>query len=160
MGTEAFENQMTALKEALGASSDSELATTLGITRFAVSKWRINGVIPPRYRFVVDDSSTDAVSAAVQFIIHQEIYKHPDNHFWLRAAIHLLNTSAQADVERTAAETERLLTRLMGFAADVTRGELGKPRCEGAGDFDRLIVALASDDHAARLARTLSGLDT
>lgn len=151
MGTDAFEGQLAALKTALGAASDSDLASKLGLTRYAVSKWRINRVLPPRYRFVIDDHAVDGVSAAMQFIFHQEIYKHPDNHFWLQAALHMLGTSEASD--RTPAQTERLLTRLMGFAAGVTRSDLGKARCEGRGDFNELIGALASEGHRDRRAR-------
>jgi hypothetical protein len=115
---------------------------------------RVTGSIPARYRFVIDDDDTDGGGAAVQFIIHQDIYKHPDNHFWLRAALHMAATS---DLKgRTASQVERLLTRLMGFATDVTRSDLGKVRCEGAADFQSLISALASEQHRARLERTLS----
>ena len=139
-----IDEQLRQLRNVLGAKNNSDLAVRLGLTRFSVSQWRIRGVIPPRYRFLIERDPAEAVAYAVQFIAHDRIYEHADNHYWLRAALEVLPAGYGQDL--SAPERSRLLefvlTRLMDAAADATVRHLGKPRCEGEQDYQALMEAL------------------
>jgi hypothetical protein len=141
----------------LGASNDSDLAAKLGLTRFAISRWKARGVIPPKYRFLIERDGGNVVDYGVQFIVHDRVYAHADHHYWLRAALLFLPTEYGADLPEgeRARLLEFVLTRLMGAAVDATSRELGKPRCEGEGDFQQLIDVLKSK-YSDRIQRVLS----
>lgn len=154
MSTSVFETQLAELKGLLAAESDSDLARALGISRYAVAKWRKAGSIPAAYSFLVSGFQRDPVEAAVLFIIRRDVYRHPNNSYFLRAALEALH-GAGVDPTDDAAKGEAIITRLMGMASDACTRELGKPRCEIEGDYAKLIAVMSSERWAERLARTL-----
>lgn len=151
-----LEDQIRRLREAVGASSDSDLGVRLGLTRFAVSRWKSRGVIPVKYRYLVDRGGLSPIDAGVQQIANEHIYSHADNHYWLRAALHLLPSNYAASLQGMARALllEFVVTRLMSAAADATVRELGKARCEGEPDYAKLL-AILNTTYADRVRRVL-----
>ena len=164
-GLDLIEDQVHQIREIVGAKSDSDLAGKLGLGRTAVARWKQRGVIPPEYLALIDAPRGQIAAFASQFIVHRELYRHADHHYWLRAALQFLPADYGSSLP--AAERARtldfVLTRLIGAALDATVRELGKPRCEGEEDYRALVDILASGSssgsglpYAERIARILA----
>lgn len=154
MLTDDFEARLDALKRAFGADTDSDLARQLGLTRFAVSKWRRTKTIPASYGFVLQDVETGPVGAAMLFIIRRDIYRHPSNGYFLRAALDLSNRVPTAQ-SASSATLERRLTLLMSLALDVCREKFGRDHCETEADYLEVVAAMSEPRHVERLQRAL-----
>ncbi len=153
------EDQIRRIRKALGAANDSELAEMLGLGRSAISRWKERGVIPAKFRYLAEYEGVNVIQSVVQFIEHDRIYAHADNHYWLRAALQLLplDYGAELSASDRAKLLEFVLTRLMSAAADATIGELGKRRCESEADFQALIKVLtAGASYPGRIKRVLA----
>ena len=139
-----IDDQIRRLREVLGASNDSDLAVKLGITRFSVSKWKVRGVIPPEYRFLLERSADEYIDYTVQFIAQNHVYKHADHHYWLRAAFYFLPIDYAMFLPALdrAKVLDFVITGLMSAAVDATVRVMRKPRCEGEADFSALIKIL------------------
>jgi len=160
-----IEDQVQRIREVMGAKSDSDLASKLGLGRTAVSRWKQRGFIPPEYRALIETPRGQLLDFASQFIVHREVYQHADHHYWLRAALHFLpaDYGSSLPVADRARTLDFVLTRLMGAALDATVRELGKPRCEGEEDYRALIEVLASGSstesglaYSERIARVVA----
>lgn len=154
MSTDAFEIEIEKLKAVVGAKSDSDLARELGLSRYAVAKWRKKGAIPPAYDLLFLTPGLSPVDAAVLFIIRREIYGNPAKSYFLRMALQALSC-ANLDPADNSIDGEIILTRLMGMASDVCRKTLGKPLCESEEEYGKLVAAMFSDEEEERLVRTL-----
>ncbi len=155
MSTKAFDTAIARLKTAVGAESDSDLARALDLSRYAVAKWRAKGSIPPAYSFLVDGGGSDTVDSAVLFIIRRDLYRHPHNRYFLRAALKVLQL-VNRDPTDDPTEGEVILTRLMGMASDTCRKVLGQAYCETEEDYSALLSAILSPNEEERLLRTLA----
>lgn len=129
-------SQIETLMRVLDARTEYELSAKLGISRSAVSHWRRRGV-PARFQHLLASLGDDAVSEAT----HQQIFRKPEYHYWLRSAL-VLAPPLQGHGDPSGEGRERLIIDLMALAMRVTRKDLGLSRIRDEGAWERLMECL------------------
>src|SRR5580704_15405496 len=76
-------SEIETLMQVLDARNELELAAKLGLTRSAVSQWRRRGMVPARLRHLLASQGDEAHLEASR----QQIFRKPEYHYWLRAAL-------------------------------------------------------------------------
>ena len=133
--------EIDALKHALDVETDLEMAAKLGLSRSAVAQWRRRGAIPARFRRLLEAERTDTYLETVR----QQIFRKPEYHYWLRAALALATPAgaiAEAGDASAAERRERLILHLMALAMTVTRKDLGLSRIASETAWNRLMNRL------------------
>jgi len=128
-----------ALKRALGAETELELAARLGIARSTVSQWRRRGSIPARYLALLAAEVDGSDSAAAE----QHVFRRPEAHYWLRAALALLpGGQTEEGVLQAGRSREQLVIALMGLAIRVARTDLKLQTIRNEVEWRRLMERL------------------
>lgn len=139
------ETEIQALKAALGATTDGELATALGVERTSISQWRRRGSVPQKYRAYL--GLDEMVSEVTRLLTsgRKRVLDRIEYHYWVRAALAFM-PSHHDDGQKTFAERgrsrEEMLMTLLNLAMVSTNAYLGKRWCESEADYDALIDAM------------------
>jgi hypothetical protein len=148
------DSEIEILKRVLDARNEFELASKLGISRSAVSQWKARGAVPVRFRYLLNAEGEDAYRNALQ----QQIFRKPEYHYWLRAAL-VLARAAEGEGPRdlTPAQHEHLIVNLMALAMRVTRKDLALSRIRDEVTWERLMDRLQRE-HDAEIREMLGKL--
>ncbi len=141
---------ISALKSALGARTELELAAKLGIARSTVSQWRRRGSIPARYHGLLAGSANDSEAAAAG----QQVFQRSEARYWLRTALALLPRGdfRGESVLQAGRSREQLVAALMGLAIRVARTDLKLKLLRDDADWTRLMECLLSGNRDAVIA--------
>jgi transcriptional regulator with XRE-family HTH domain len=166
-GSEAATAEIGALREALGASTDLELAAMLGLSRSTISTWKRRGGVPSAYIALVAANTVGSENAAAQ----QRVFRRPEARYWLRTALALLpgDGANSGNILESGRARERLVIGLMGLAIRVARTDLKRQTirddAEWASLMERLVsvhrdavVGILRDNGAAPSADVLNGV--
>ena len=141
---------IAALKSALGARTELELAAKLGIARSTVSQWRRRGSIPARYHGLLVSGANDSDAAAAG----QQVFQRSEARYWLRTALALLprgDVSGES-VLQSGRSREQLVVALMGLAIRVARTDLKLKFLRDDTDWTRLMGCLVTSHRDAVIA--------
>lgn len=140
------ELDIAALREAVGARTDMELAEKLGIKRAAVSLWRSRGAIPQKYRLLYKSPSQKEIRAAVENAVRFQVFGNPNHSYWLMAALAVLpaETFKLTDEysDSRGERLERIITKVMSLSVNVTLTDLQKQYCENRDDYEKLVYII------------------
>jgi hypothetical protein len=145
-------SEIAALKEALDARNDLELAAKLGINRSTIAHWKQRGAVPAKYHYLLSARG----EAAIERSLDQQLFAEPEYHYWLRAALALAGAIDRAATnDASAASYERLIVNLMALALKATRTDLGLSKIQDEGTWVRLMEVLRQrhSDDVADLAK-------
>jgi hypothetical protein len=135
-------SEIETLMRVLDARNEFELAAKLGLTRSAVSQWKRRGMVPGRLRHLLTSDGDDVYLEASR----QQIFRRPEYHYWLRAALVLAPaTEAGALSDPAGLRREWLIVNLMALAMRVTRKDLGLSRITSEAVWARLMDRLRSE---------------
>ncbi|MFN9926997.1 MAG: helix-turn-helix domain-containing protein [Phenylobacterium sp.] len=142
-------DKIAALKMALGARTELELAAMLGLSRSTISTWKKRGGVPARYLAMLEAGSGSSDAAAAG----QQVFRRPDAHYWLRSALALLPEGRDGDgVLATGSSREKLVIALMGLAIRVARTDLKRQAIRNDADWAHLMECLVSIHRDAVIA--------
>lgn len=134
-------DKIAALKKALGARTELELAAMLGLSRSTISTWKKRGGVPARYLVMLEAGSggSDAATAG------QQVFRRPEAHYWLRTALALLPEGCGDDgLLASGSSRERLVVALMGLAIRVARTDLKRQVIRNDAEWTHLMECLVS----------------
>jgi hypothetical protein len=127
-------SQIETLMSVLDVRNEYELSAKLGLSRSAVSQWKKRGAVPARFHHLIASLGDDAAMEAT----HQQIFRKPEYHYWLRSAL-VLAPPLEARSDPSGERRERLIVDLMALAMRVTRQDLGLSRIRDEGAWQRLM---------------------
>ena len=142
-------DKIAALKNALGARTELELAAMLGLSRSTISTWKKRGGVPARYLAMLEagGDSFDAATAG------QQVFRRPEAHSWLRTALALLPESRDGDgLLATGSSREKLVIALMGLAIRVARTDLKLQAIRNDAEWAQLMECLVASHRDAVIA--------
>lgn len=142
-------DQIAALKKAMGARTELELAAMLGLSRSTISTWKKRGGVPARYLAMLEAGGGNSDAAAVG----QQVFRRPEAHYWLRSALALLPEGREGDgVLRAGRSSEQLVIALMGLALRVARTDLKRQAIRDDTEWAQLMERLVSTHRSAVIA--------
>jgi hypothetical protein len=154
------DEEIAALRSAIGARNDVELAELLGIKKSAISQWRGRSSVPAKYRAIYIKPSDAEIADAVTKAFRIVMFGKPEHSFWLAAAVsaipHTVFGLGDETEEQRGLRLERAILDGMNVAMIATLRHLRKEVCEGEDDYRRLVQALrdhSADDFARIAAR-------
>ena len=142
---------ISALRKALGARTELELAAILGLSRSTISTWKKRGGVPARYVAMLEAGgiSSDAAAAG------QQVFRRPEAHYWLRSALALLPEGRDGDSDGllvAGSSREKLVIALMGLAIRVARTDLKRQSIRDDDEWAQLMERLVSSHRDAVIA--------
>ena len=143
-------DQIAALKKALGARTELELAAMLGLSRSTISTWKKRGGgVPARYLAMLEAGGGNSDAAAAG----QQVFRRPEAHYWLRTALALLPEGRDGDsLLEAGSSREKLVIALMGLAIRVARTDLKRQAIRNDAEWAQLMERLVSSHRDAMIA--------
>ncbi|MBA4792309.1 MAG: helix-turn-helix domain-containing protein [Phenylobacterium sp.] len=153
-------DDIEALRVALNAKNDSELARQLGVNRSAISQWRDRGAVPNKYLQLLVSPAAADYGRALDAALRLHIFGRVEAAYWLRAALAVFpfDEMKEANVDAVFLDNvEQAMMQLMGLAITATNVGLKQELCRDAADCDRVIQILKTDfaDEIERIASLL-----
>ncbi|MCW5723481.1 MAG: helix-turn-helix domain-containing protein [Maricaulaceae bacterium] len=133
-------SDIEALKSAVGAQTDAELAGYLGITRTTISQWRLRGKIPKKYKTLLITPSLDEIRGSLKNAFRIKFYGSVENKFWMAAALPLVIERCKA--EKSPVDIEEELIDILSEAATFCELHLKKAAPENNEDVNQVIQHL------------------
>lgn len=140
--------EIAALKKALGARTELELAAMLGLSRSTISTWKKRGGVPGRYLAMLEAGASDATATA------QQMFRRPEAHYWLRTALAFFpeGNAGAGGILQSGRSREQLVVALIGLAIRVARTDLKLMSLRDDAEWTRLMERLVSGHREAVIA--------
>lgn len=156
-----FDEEIDALKRAVGAKTDMELAERLGVQRFAVSKWRQRATLPAKYKVLLLRPTDVDYRRAMDVALRIHVFGKVEPSYWLRVALAVIPTGAFAATDESPFERgtrlENLMLRVMNLAINATNTTLRQDYIRDEADCQRVIDDLL-ETQASGIDRLIKGL--
>ena len=144
---------ITELKNALGVSTDVELANKVGIERSTVAQWKRRGSAPSKYAYLLDIAEFPSQAERTLNAVRHHLLGRAEHQWFLKAALAFLPYFKDSRLEDEPAtrgeERERVVISLMSFADYCCGHYLRKTYPVGEEDYERLVRIMNNEERLA-----------
>lgn len=140
------DDEIGALRAAVGAKTDMELAELLGVRRSAISQWKARGAVPKKYRSLFASLSADDIRDALNTALRFHVFGKIERSYWLLAALAAIPPAAFTAADESPAERGRrlegIMLRVMNLAINATNTTLRQDYIRDDAECQRVIDEL------------------
>lgn len=155
------DDEIGALRAAVGAKTDMELADLLGVGRSTISQWKARKAVPKKYRSLFSSLSDDDIRQALTTALRFHVFGKVEPSYWLIAALAVIPPVAFVVTDESPFERgtrlENLMLRVMNFAINATNTTLRQDYIRDDAECQRVIDDLL-ENQAVGIDRLIKGL--
>lgn len=135
-------SDIEALKSAVGAQTDAELAGYLGITRTTISQWRLRGKIPKKYKSLLVNPTKEELRGSLRKAFQIKFYGSTENRLWISIALPFI--IERCDPNDDPLHLEEEFINILSDAMRVCESRLKKVAPDSEEDVRRIVDYLRS----------------